>query len=140
MSEPVNQAETALPVEEAKASQKFLSVMSLAAVGLALFVIGLVLPFAHGPFREVFGGGLLEWRRQPMPLILTGALLVMGVGLLLGASLLASGSEHQGPAMRRLMYGANTLVAGMLLVGILLFVNVIFSTRPLTIRKVRFTR
>ena len=129
MSEPVNQAETALPVEEAKASQKFLSVMSLAAVGLVLFVIGLVLPFAHGPFREVFGGGLLEWRRQPMPLILTGALLVMGVGLLLGASLLASGSEHQGPAMRRLMYGANTLVAGMLLVGILLFVNVFSNLR-----------
>jgi hypothetical protein len=129
MSGPVRVREPEAPVEESKASQKFLTVMSLAGAGLALFVMGLVLPFAHAPFREVFGGGLTEWRRQPLPLVITGSLLILGVALLLGASLMARGSEHQGPAMRRLMYGANTVVAGMLLVGILLFVNVFSNLR-----------
>ena len=129
MNEPVKASEVGSRPDDAMASRKFLTVMSLAAAGLALFVTGLALPFLHGPFRDVFAGGLTEWRRQPLPLVVTGGLLLLGVGLLLAASLMARGSEHQGPAMRRLMYGANTLVAAMLLVGILLFVNVFSNLR-----------
>ncbi len=129
MNDPVTASSLETPSDEVGASRQFLTVMSLAAAGLALFVTGLALPFLHGPFREVFAGGLIEWRRQPLPLVVTGGLLLLGVGLLLGASLMARGSEHQGPAMRRLMYGANTLVAAMLLVGILLFVNVFSNLR-----------
>ena len=112
-----------------QAKQKFAAVIALATLGLALFVAGMVLPFVHAPFREVFAGGLVEWRKQPMPLVVTGLLLAMGIGLLLAGSLMARGSEHQAPSLRRLMYGANTLVAGMLLVGILLFVNVFSNLR-----------
>jgi len=91
MNDPVTASSVETPSDEVGASRQFLTVMSLAAAGLALFVTGLALPFLHGPFREVFAGGLIEWRRQPLPLVVTGGLLLLGVGLLLGASLMARG-------------------------------------------------
>ena len=56
MNDPVTASSLETPSDEVGASRQFLTVMSLAAAGLALFVTGLALPFLHGPFREVFAG------------------------------------------------------------------------------------
>jgi len=115
--------------EEAKARDRVIPLLTLAITGLALFSAGLIIPFVKRDFYEVISGGVVQWRARPFPLVMTGALLVLGIGCLLGASILGRGGERASPSVRRLLYGANTLVAGLFLVGILAFLNVLSNLR-----------
>jgi hypothetical protein len=115
--------------EEAKARDRVIPLLTLAITGLALFSAGLIIPFVKRDFYEVISGGVVQWRSRPFPLVMTGALLVLGIGCLLGASILGRGGERASPSVRRLLYGANTLVAGLFLVGILAFLNVLSNLR-----------
>lgn len=115
--------------EETRARERVLPLLALAVTGLALFSAGLIIPFVKKDFYEVISGGVTQWRARPFPLVMTGALLVLGIGCLLGASILGRGGERASPAVRRLLYGANTLVAGLFLVGILAFLNVLSNLR-----------
>ncbi|MBU6294357.1 MAG: Gldg family protein [Planctomycetes bacterium] len=115
--------------EEAKARDRVIPLLTLAITGLALFSAGLIIPFVKRDFYEVISGGVVQWRARPFPLVMTGVLLVLGIGCLLGASILGRGGERASPSVRRLLYGANTLVAGLFLVGILAFLNVLSNLR-----------
>lgn len=115
--------------EEARARERVIPLLALAVTGLALFSAGLIIPFVKRDFYEVISGGVAQWRARPFPLVMTGALMVLGIGCLLGASILGRGAERASPAVRRLLYGANTLVAGLFLVGILAFLNVLSNLR-----------
>jgi hypothetical protein len=115
--------------EEARARERVIPLLALAVTGLLLFAAGLIIPCVKRDFYEVISGGVTQWRARPFPLIMTGLLLALGIACLLAASVLGRGGERASPAVRRLLYGANTLVAGLFLVGILVFVNVLSTLR-----------
>ncbi len=99
------------------------SVGGLSGIVLALYA--LVLPFANVEYRDVFGGGFKEWRKHPEMLFWTGLPLIGGLLLAFGSLLLTSGLERSSAMARRLLYGYNAVLSGLLLLFIFLLVNIL---------------
>jgi hypothetical protein len=92
-------------------------------MGLFATALGLVLPFTD--YADVFGGGIKQWRQHPAALVWTGLALFGGLILLFVSLQLARGMERVSSAMRRLLFGYNTVLSSFLLLAILMLFNVI---------------
>lgn len=92
-------------------------------VGIATILLGLILPFVK--FSDVFAGGVPEWRKNPQPVFLCIFILLGGIGLTFASIMAARGSERESITMRRILYGANTVITTLLLLAILGVVNVL---------------
>lgn len=102
---------------------RFLLVTMGGGIGISTTILGMALPFLS--YSEVFGGGLVEWRKHPRELLVTLALLLGGIVLAFLSLVAAKGSERESITMRRILYGANTLITALLLFAILGLVNVL---------------
>ena len=102
---------------------RFLLVALGGGIGIATTILGMALPFLS--YSEVFGGGLVEWRKHPRELLVTLSLLLGGILVAFMSLIAAKGSERESVTMRRILYGANTLITALLLFAILGLVNVL---------------
>jgi hypothetical protein len=68
-------------------------------------------------------GGLELWSQNRWTLILIMFLGLAGFGVLFGLLFLLRGEERTNPTLRRLIYGYNTVLTGILLFGVLAVVN-----------------
>jgi len=102
---------------------RLLIVSYAGGVGIATISLGLALPFLQ--FSEVFGGGVAEWRKHPQPIFLCVFIILAGMALTFAGILGARGSERESVTMRRILYGANTIITTLLLIAILGVVNVL---------------
>jgi hypothetical protein len=92
--------------------------------GLFTFVLlGLAMPYYQ--WWNTFSGGLETWRKNWWHLGVTAVALLGGLALIFASLQLARGDERTRPTLRRLLYGYNAALTGLLLVAILLVVNVL---------------
>src|SRR5262249_30348679 len=94
----------------------------LGGYGLLTALLGILLPFYE--YSTVFAGGIKEWRDKPGPLLWCLAAVVGGLVLMFLAVQATQGAERASPVMRRLLFGYNTVLGGLLLVLILGLFNV----------------
>jgi len=92
-------------------------------VGISTLILGLTLPFFQ--FSEVFAGGVTQWRKNPQPVFLCVFIVLAGLGITFASILGARGSERESVTMRRILYGANTVITSLLLLAILGILNVL---------------
>lgn len=92
-------------------------------VGIGTAFFGLSLPFST--YSDVFAGGFAEWRKNPTALFWTGLPLFGGLTLAFVSLLLTAGLERTSAAARRLLYGYNAVLSGLLLLFIFLLLNVL---------------
>ncbi len=90
-------------------------------IGFATAILGLSLPLME--YSAIFGGGLTEWRKNPGIVLFCAALLVGGLSLMFASVLLAKSFERSSIGFRRLLYGTNAFLTGMLLLAVLGVVN-----------------
>jgi hypothetical protein len=93
--------------------------------GAATALLGLVLPFSTAQYRDVFAGGLEEWRKNRGMLAWVAAAILGGLMLIFAGMQLARAWERSHGSMRRLMYGYNAVFSSLLLLIILLLLNVL---------------
>lgn len=92
-------------------------------VGFLTATLGMTLPFVD--YSTVFSGGLPEWRKNPKAVMLCAGLLFGGLSLMFFSVLLAKSFERSNANLRRLLYGTNAFLTGILLVAVLGIVNVL---------------
>jgi hypothetical protein len=94
-----------------------------ALAGLWTAALGLTLPFSL--YSETFAGGYEKWKKSPREVLIALTALFGGLALMFVSLQLGRGTERTSPIMRRLMYGYNAVLTGLLLLGILVFVNLL---------------
>lgn len=99
--------------------------MFTGGAGAVTALLGLVLPFSTPEFRDVFAGGLEQWRKHLGMLFGVTAALLGGLFLIFAGMQLARSWERSHGSMRRLLYGYNAIFSSVLLIVILLLVNVL---------------
>ncbi len=100
------------------------------ACGFATTVLGAYLPFSDF-FREQLAGGLEGWRTAPRKALLLPALAFLGgLGLMFASLQLGRGMERSNQTMRRLIYGYNAVLTGLLLLAILALPNLLAYAAP----------
>ncbi|MEY4614140.1 MAG: hypothetical protein RL179_2113 [Planctomycetota bacterium] len=92
-------------------------------IGFATAILGLFLPLME--YSAIFGGGLAAWRKNPNTVLLCAGLLFGGLALMFGSVMLAKNFEKSSVGLRRLLYGTNAFLTGMLLLTVLGVVNVL---------------
>lgn len=92
-------------------------------IGFATAILGLFLPLMQ--YSDIFGGGLAQWRKNPNTVLFCAALLFGGLALMFGSVMLAKNFEKSSVGLRRLLYGTNAFLTGMLLLTVLGVVNVL---------------
>ncbi|MEI6684785.1 MAG: Gldg family protein, partial [Planctomycetota bacterium] len=92
-------------------------------IGFATAILGLFLPLME--YSDIFGGGLAQWRKNPNTVLLCAGLLFGGLALMFGSVMLAKNFEKSSVGLRRLLYGTNAFLTGMLLLTVLGVVNVL---------------
>jgi hypothetical protein len=102
---------------------RFIAVLLGGLLGVCTAAYGFLLPFTE--YQSVFAGGFEEWRKNRGAIGLT--LLPFFGGLILAflSLMLTAGLERSSAAARRLLYGYNAVLSGLLLLFILLLVNVL---------------
>jgi hypothetical protein len=93
--------------------------------GALTALFGLALPFSTQQFRDVFAGGLEQWRKHLGMLLNVTAALLGGLFLIFAGMQLARTWERSHGSMRRLLYGYNAVFSSVLVIVILLLVNVL---------------
>src|SRR5262249_37679689 len=117
--------------EAAQAAKLRLELMVLGGlVGLATALLGFVLPFTV--YREQLGAGLDSWRKNPAALIWSGLATFGGLALMFASLQLGRGLERQNQNIRRLIYGYNAVLTGLLLLAVLALPNVLAYAEPFT--------
>lgn len=91
--------------------------------GFITAILGITLPFVE--HSAVFSGGLAEWRKSPGVVLLCAGLLFGGLALMFLSVLLAKSFERSNAGLRRLLYGTNAFLTGILLLAVLGIVNVL---------------
>jgi len=91
--------------------------------GFITAILGITLPFVE--HSAVFSGGLVEWRKSPGVVLLCAGLLFGGLALMFLSVLLAKSFERSNAGLRRLLYGTNAFLTGILLLAVLGIVNVL---------------
>jgi gliding motility-associatede transport system auxiliary component len=113
--------------EEGANQMRLLALTVGGGVGFATAVLGLAMPiFMYSP---VFAGGLEVWRQNWWRVMLCALALFGGLVLMLLSLLLGRTAERTSPGIRRLLYGYNTALTGLLLLAILTVVNVLADVR-----------
>jgi hypothetical protein len=97
-------------------------------VGLVTTLLGAVLPFTT--FSEQLKGGLESWRANPRALVLPSLALFGGLGLMFVSLQLGRGMERTNQTMRRVIYGYNAVLTGLLLLAVLALPNVLSYAAP----------
>jgi hypothetical protein len=102
---------------------RFIAVLLGGLLGICTAAYGFLLPFTE--YQSVFAGGFEEWRKNRGAIGLT--LLPFFGGLILSflSLMLTAGLERSSATARRLLYGYNAVLSGLLLLFILLLVNVL---------------
>ncbi|MSR31839.1 MAG: hypothetical protein EXR99_10080 [Gemmataceae bacterium] len=91
--------------------------------GFLTALLGMALPFLE--YSSIFGGGMAEWRKNPGTVLWCAGLLFFGLFLMFLGALLARAFERTSVGMRRLLYGVNAFLTGMLLLSILAVANIL---------------
>ncbi len=91
--------------------------------GFATAALGLAL--ALFTYRGVFAGGLDVWRDNRGRVLLCALALFGGLGLMFASLQLGRTVERANAAVRRLVYGYNAFLMGLLLLAILVLINVL---------------
>lgn len=111
--------------------------------GFLLFLLALMLPLGIEGFSTVLTGGLEVWRQNWGTVLLFVGAMVGGLVLMFLSLQLGRTVERSNPTVRRLLYGYNAILTGLLLLGILTLVNIVISVdkKPFTIfsKKVDWT-
>jgi hypothetical protein len=108
-----------------------LTLMSIGGVvGLLTLILGFVLPLTT--YSAPLAKGLDQWRKDWDAVVwpalaVFGSLVLMFVSLLLG-----KGLERQNQTIRRVIYGYNAVMTGLLLLAVLSLVNVLAYAEPFT--------
>jgi hypothetical protein len=102
---------------------RFIIVLLGGLIGICTAAYGFLLPFTR--FGDVFAGGFDEWRKNRAAIGLTVLPFFGGLMLAFLSLLLTSGLERSSAAARRLLYGYNAVLSGLLLLFILLLLNVL---------------
>jgi hypothetical protein len=100
--------------------------MVLAIGGLSglvtVLLIGLILPYFE--WWNIFVGGLESWRKEWWRVGITILALFGGLALMFASLQLARVDERSSPGLRRLLYGYNAVLTGLLVLAILVVLNV----------------
>jgi hypothetical protein len=108
-----------------------LLILSLGGLtGFCVTVLSLCLGF-H--WWDIFSGGVESWRKEGWRVTWTILALVGGLGLMFVSLQMARTDERSSATLRRLLYGYNAVLTGLLLLAILLVLNVFtyLQLRPL---------
>jgi hypothetical protein len=92
--------------------------------GLFTFLLGLALPYFE--WWGIFIGGVEAWRKDWWKIALSICALFGGLALMFVSLQLARPEERSSASLRRLLYGYNAALMGLLLTAILLVVNIVF--------------
>jgi hypothetical protein len=93
------------------------------SLGIWTAAYGFLLPFTE--YSSVFGGGFTEWRKNPGAIFWTVLPFLGGLMVAFFSLLLTSGLERTSATARRVLYGYNAVLAGVLLLFICLLLNVL---------------
>jgi hypothetical protein len=99
--------------------------IALGGAGLITALFGLLLPFSTTEYRDVFSGGVEQWRKNVGMLARVTAAILGGLLLVFFGLQLARSQERSHPTMRRLLYGYNAVFSSILVILILFLVNVL---------------
>jgi hypothetical protein len=102
---------------------RFIIVLLGGLIGICTAIFGLALPLSE--YRDVFSGGFAEWRKNPAALAWTALPLFGGLILTFVSLLLTAGLERSSALARRVLYGYNAVLSGLLLLFIFLLLNVL---------------
>jgi hypothetical protein len=92
--------------------------------GLAtVLLLGLALPYFE--WWNVFIGGVESWRKEWWRIGITMLALFGGLALMFASLQLARADERSSPGLRRLLYGYNAVLTGLLVLAILIVLNVL---------------
>ncbi len=107
-----------------KDSARLLVLILGGALGLAVTVAAIC---QTKPWWEYVSGGTEVWqdRSKSWHLWLLAGLYVVGLAVMFFSFLLGRGEESDSPTLRRLLYGYNAVLTGLLLLGILAAINVL---------------
>jgi hypothetical protein len=92
-------------------------------LGCVTTAFGLFLPFLS-PYKEVFGGGFEQWRKHAGTLATAVAPTLGGLVLMFLSLQLARGVERENALLRRLLYGFNAVLGGLVLAAVLALLNI----------------
>jgi hypothetical protein len=100
--------------------------MVLAIGGLSglmtVLLVGLALPYFE--WGSLFTGGVETWRKEWWRIAITMVALFGGLAMMFASLQLARTDERSNPVLRRLLYGFNAVLTGLLVLAILIVLNV----------------
>jgi hypothetical protein len=91
--------------------------------GFSTALLGLALPLFQ--YSDKFSGGLQAWRENRVPLSLCALAFLGGLVLMFLGLMQARAYERTSPALRRLLYGYNAVLGGLLLFSALALINIL---------------
>jgi hypothetical protein len=101
----------------------------LAIGGLAGFLTALLGPvLAVWQYSDIFGGGIETWRQNTRTILLCGLPFFVGLLLMFGGLMLGRNFERTQAGLRRLLYGYNAILGGLLLFAVLALLNLLAYT------------
>src|SRR5947209_5091657 len=89
---------------------------------VTVLLIGLTLPYFE--WWNIFVGGVESWRKEWWRVGITMLALFGGLALMFASLQLARADERSSPGLRRLLYGYNAVLTGLLVLAILIVLNV----------------
>lgn len=104
----------------------FVVLIAGGVLGLALVLLSIDFGYR---WWEVLSGGPDKWREEPAKLIGVIGGMLAGLAVLFVSLSVARAEDEDDPTLRRLLYGYSTVLAGLLLFGILLILNVLAYLR-----------
>jgi hypothetical protein len=115
-------AEETSPLSAVDATR--LMVLSIGGLSglVTVLLIGLALPYFE--WWNTFLGGVETWRKEWWRFGITAIALFGGLALMFASLQLARTDERSSPGLRRLLYGYNAVLTGLLMLAILVVLNV----------------
>src|SRR6266481_1258064 len=89
---------------------------------VTVLLIGLALPYFE--WWNIFVGGVESWRKEWWRIGITMLALFGGLALMFASLQLARADERSSPGLRRLLYGYNAVLTGLLVLAISVVLNV----------------
>ena len=100
------------------------------AAGFVTVLLGFILPLTI--YRPTIAKGLEEWRENWPAIVWPGLAIFGSLALMFAALQLGRGMERRSQNIRRLVYGFNAVLTGLLLLSVLSLFNVIAYAEPFT--------
>lgn len=104
-----------------------LRIFVLLVGGVTGFIITVMILLRMFLWRDQVFGGVAVWTGEgSWRFWLCAYVLLLGLALMFGSLLLARTDIHENPALRRGLYGYNTVFSGVMLLAILILANILF--------------